>query len=87
MFKRSWEVIQGTRHYFNKAPVVAKSADLAWSPGLGLEPYRKEQAIPVKASAKTQLSDPEERERIESRERDTQRDRDSLCALFFVTWI
>lgn len=29
VFKRSWEVIQGTRHQFNKAPVVAKSADLA----------------------------------------------------------
>lgn len=29
VFKRSWEVIQGTRHQFNEAPVVAKSADLA----------------------------------------------------------
>lgn len=46
-------------HQFNKAPVVAKSVDLAQSWGLGLEPYRKEQIIPVKASAKTQLSDPE----------------------------
>ena len=41
--------------------MVAKSADLAYSPGLGLEPYRKEQVIPVKASAKNQLCDPEER--------------------------
>lgn len=29
VFKRSWEVIQGTMHQFNKAPVVAKSVDLA----------------------------------------------------------
>lgn len=30
-----------------------------------MEPYRKEQIIPVKASAKTQLSDPEGREESE----------------------
>lgn len=31
VFKRSWEVIQGTLPQFNKAPVVAKSEDLARS--------------------------------------------------------
>lgn len=42
-----------------------------------MKPYRKEQIIPIKASAKTQLSDPEgrekrERERGERREKDRQ---------------
>lgn len=36
----------------NRSPVVAKSKDLAWSWELVLEPYRKEQIIPQKASLK-----------------------------------
>lgn len=45
-----------------------------------MEPYRKEQIIPVKASAKTQLSDPEgreesEKDRGEREERKTETER------------
>ena len=85
VFKRSWEVIQGTMHQFNTAPAVAKSVDLAQTCGLGLEPYRKEQIIPVKATAKIQLSDPEGRDKRgreggrETERREKNRDREAPC--------
>lgn len=47
---------------------------------MSLEPYRKEQIISAKASAKIQLSDPEERQG-EKREREKDREERLLTSL------